>query len=222
MQRSGSPSWRLSVNDSPQAISFALFVREALDLPVPSSPDTPPLRVAGKSHLEVGLSAAGRREAGEQWPAWWRRLVDVEFRTHKPMPPDGDMPTLMRERMADRQRVFDPPAFPELSDSPALQTAVLATFGEEFARRRAAGKGEQRRGERGFDWALIRDVADALLAEYAISPDRLDASVLMIDVPGHWYRIPQPGNAICSFELAADASAARSLIRAAFVSGLER
>lgn len=220
MQRVGSPSWRLSVNESPQTISVALFVREALDLPVPSSPDTPPRRVAGKAYREVDLSAAERQEAGEQWLAWWRELVDVEFLLHEAIPPDSDMPTLARDRMEHRQRVFDPPTFAALSESPALRTAVLTTFEEELARRKEAGPGA--RGERGFDWALIRDVADTLIAEYAINPDRLDASLLMIDVPGRWYRIPRPGTAVCSVELTTDAHAAKGVLREAFISGLER
>lgn len=221
MERVGSPSWRLSVNDSPQSISVALSVREALDLPVPASPDTPPRRVAGKVHREVGLSDAERREAGEQWLAWWRRLVDVEFRTHRPMPmpTEGDIHTLVRGRMAERQQVFDPPTFAALSESPALRTAVLAIFEKEFVRR-ATDERRYVRGQRGFDWALTRDVTDELIAEFAVSPDRLDASVMIIDVPGHWYRIPRPGTAVCSLELTADAQASKRLLREVFVSGL--
>jgi len=214
MHRAGSPSWRLSVNDSPQTTSFALFVREALDLPVPPSPDTPPRRSSGKAYREVGLSAAERQQAGEQWLAWWRRLMKVDFRTHAPMPTEGDVHALIRARVAEREQVFDPPTFSALSDSPALQTAAVAVF-EDFTRHSS-------RGRRGFDATLTRDVADALIAELNLSPDRLDASVLTIDVPGHWYRIPGPGTAICSLDLAADPQAAEKLLRAVFVSGLER
>ena len=221
MHRAGSSSWRLSVNDSPQTTSFALFVREALDLPVPPSPDTPPRRGAGKAHREVNLSAAERQEAGEQWLAWWCRLVDVDFRTHAPMPTEGDIHALIRARMAERQRVFDPPTFSALSDSPALQTVALAAF-EDFNRQNGTRERRNPRGQRGFDATLTRDVADALIAELSISPDRLDASVLTIDVPGHWFHIAGPGTAICSLDLASDAQAAESLLRAVFVSGLER
>lgn len=221
MHRAGSPSWRLSVNDSPQTTSFALFVREALDLPVPPSPDTPPRRAAGKTHREVDLSAAERREAGEQWLAWWRRLVDVDFRTHAPVPTGGDIRVLIHARMAEKQEVFDPPDFAALSDSPALQTAALAAF-EDFTRQNDTHERRNSRGRRGFDAKLTHDVTEALIAELTISPDRLDASVLTIDVPGHWFRIPGPGTAICSLELATDAQAAEKLLRAVFVSGLER
>lgn len=214
MHRAGSPSWRLSVNDSPQTTSFALFVREALDLPVPPSPDTPPRRGSGKAYCEVDLSAAERQLAGEQWLAWWRRLVEVDFRTHAPMPTEGDAHALIRARVAEREQVFDPPTFAALSDSPALRTAAIAAF-KDFTR-------QSPRGRRGFDATLTRDVADALIAELDISPDRLDASVLTIDVPGNWYRIPRPGTAICSLDLATDAQAAQRLLRAVFVSGLER
>lgn len=219
MHRAGSPSWRLSVNDSPQTTSFALFVREALDLPVPPSPDTPPRRGSGKAYCEVDLSAAERQLAGEQWLAWWRRLVEVDFRTHAPMPTEGDVHALIRARVAEREQVFDPPTFAALSESPALRTAVLAIFEKEFVRR-ATDERRYVRGQRGFDWALTRDVTDELIAEFAVSPDRLDASVMIIDVPGHWYRIPRPGTAVCSLELTADAQASKRLLREVFVSGL--
>jgi hypothetical protein len=209
------------VNDSPQTTSFALFVREALDLPVPPSPDTPPRRNAGKAHREVDLSASERQEAGEQWLAWWRRLVDVDFRTHAPMPTEGDIPALIRARVTERETVFDPPAFSALSDSPALQTAVVAAF-EDFRQSNSSDKRVHTRGQRGFDATLPRDVAEALIAELNISPDRLDASVLTIDVPGHWSHIPGPGTAICSLDLATDPEAAKRLLRAVFASGLER
>ena len=188
---------------------------------MPPSPDTPPRRSAGKAHSEVNLSAPERQEAGEQWLAWWCRLVDVDFRTHAPMPTEGDMPALIRARMAEQDGVFDPPTFSALSDSPALQTAALAAY-EDFNRQDDTRDHLNPHVNRGFDAALTRDVADALIAELGISPDRLDASVLTIDVPGRWFHIPGPGTAVCSLELATDTQAAERLLRTVFASGLER
>jgi hypothetical protein len=54
-----------------------------------------------------------------------------------------------------------------------------------------------------------------------MSPDRLDASVLVIDVPGRWSHIPRPGAAVCTTDVAADPRAAQRLLRAVFTSGLE-
>ncbi|NUS15340.1 MAG: hypothetical protein HOY69_28775 [Streptomyces sp.] len=53
-----------------------------------------------------------------------------------------------------------------------------------------------------------------------MSPERLDASLLLIDVPGHWHHITRPGAAVCSATLTSDPPAAESMLRAVFASAL--
>jgi hypothetical protein len=53
-----------------------------------------------------------------------------------------------------------------------------------------------------------------------VSPDRLNASLLLIDVPGPWYHIPRPGAAVCSSDFGTDLHA-ETVIRAVFLSGLD-
>ncbi|WP_034262761.1 hypothetical protein [Actinospica robiniae] len=220
MQRLGTPSWRLSVHADSSSVRFALYLRDRFDLPVPPSPDAPP-RDERVSRDEAGLPDADRREAGPQWLAWWRRLVDAEFRVHAPIPPDVEPSTLARERIAERQSVYDPPSFEALRASPVLRAAALALFDAEHGpATSSAAVPRHRDGPEGFAWNLTRDVATALAAEHGVSPDRLDAAVLLIDVPGHWYHIPRPGTAVCTTGVATDPSAAESLLRAVFTSNL--
>ncbi|HEX4787476.1 MAG TPA: hypothetical protein VH372_03375 [Actinospica sp.] len=220
MQRLGSPSWRLSVTANPHTIAVALFVRESLDLPVPPSPYTPPRCGERIPHREVDFSDAARQEAGRQWLAWWCQLVDVEFLLHPPIPPAGDEHALARRQLAELQRVFDPPAFEALSASPALRTAVLATFDDARGHGSAPEARQRRHVEARFDRQLTRDLVAALIAEHGVSPDRLNASLLLIDAPVHWHHITRPGAAICSTAITTDPSAAESLLRAVFTSGL--
>lgn len=221
MRHLGSPSWRLRVNDSADIIDAALLVRECLDLPVPPSPCTPPRRGGRVPHREAVLPDSAREDAGRQWLSWWRRLVDVTLLPDTPAPLGEDPRTRAHRRIAARQRVFDPPLFEALSAGPALRTAVLAVIDDAGEWQRTAGvAGRRGRGESRLDWALTRDVAAALAAEHGVSPDRLDASLLLIDVPGRWYHVTRPGAAVCSVTTATDPSTANSLLRAVFTSGL--
>lgn len=220
MRRLGSPSWRLSVHAESSAIGFALFLRDCLDLPIPPSPDAPP-RDERIARRVAQLPETARQEAGPQWLVWWRRLVETEFRVHAPIPFDVDPNALARERIGERQKVYDPPTFDALTASPALRTAALAVFDGPPGPTPFAEADRHRGAGRQFAWELTRDVAEALVLEHGVSPDRIDAAVLLIDVPGLWHHIPRPGAAVCTSGTAADPAAAESLLRAVFTSGLE-
>ena len=221
MHRLGPPSWRLSVHTDSSPVRFALFLRDRFDLPVPPSPDAPP-RDERVARDEAGLAESERREAGPQWLTWWRRLVETEFRVHAPIPAGIEPSTLARRRIAERQSVYDPPAFEALRASPVLRSAALALFdGARGPATSSTDAPQHRGGGKGFPWNLTRDVATTLATEHGVSPDRLDAAVLLIDVPGFWYHIPRPGTAVCTTSVAADPAAAESLLRAVFISNLE-
>lgn len=219
MHRLGTPSWRLSVHADSSSIRFALLVRDCLDLPVPPAPDAPP-RDERVPRREAGLPNGAREEAGPQWLAWWRRLVEAEFRAHAPIPADAEPDVLARQRIAERRSVYDPPTFDALSASPALHRAALAVF-ESAPEPTSSTNAPQHQGRKQFTWDLTRDVATALAEEHDVSPDRLDTAVLLIDVPGFWYHIPRPGAAVCTIGVADDPSAAEGLLRAVFTSSLE-
>lgn len=224
MQLVGSPSWRLSL-DSPQTLDIALFVRDSVGLFPPPSDEVPPVLAARISDHTAVLTDAARIEAGEQWLGWWRRLIAHET-APRPSPVAGDEQAAQWQRHLDEyQRVMDPPDFESLADLPALRTAVVTTFGAASgwlnATRRPA-TGSLATGPLHPDQALVRDVAQEVIAAHGVSPDQLDAAIAVLDVADTWSYLAGPGVIFCSANVIRDPATARALLREAFVSSLGR
>jgi len=79
MFRRGKSSWRFST-DANGLLHAALFVRDALDLPVTSEPAIPPPLDGDIPELRDRISAGARIDAAAAWPAWWDTLVRFEVR----------------------------------------------------------------------------------------------------------------------------------------------
>ena len=215
MRLDGAPSWRLSL-DNPQGLHIALFVRDAVGLVTPPSHGVPPMLAAEIPDHTAALADTGRAEAGGQWLAWWHRLVTHEIAPHYSPAVDEDA---WRRRAAEYQRVVDPPDFESLAGLPALRTAVVATFGaarewSNALKRRVAGSPP-------FEHSLVRDVAQEIITERGVSPDELDAAVMVLDVAGAWSYLAGPGAMCCSATTLGDPATARALFREAFVSALD-
>jgi hypothetical protein len=74
MYRHESASWRFE-QDNTQFLQLALFVRDAVQLPVAKSTAIPP-RLAGEVPDHAAAVGSGERDAAaEQWAAWWDRLL---------------------------------------------------------------------------------------------------------------------------------------------------
>ena len=121
--------------------------------------------------------------------------------------------------MAEReQEIFDPPEFRSLADTPALRSAVVATFDDAVAWTNRPGRGGQQ--EHGlFAWRLIRDTAESTAAELGIPVGDLDAVVHVLNVAGSWSHLAGPGCGICSVTMPDDPQAARLLLHDVFASG---
>jgi hypothetical protein len=110
MHRHGSGSWRFGHGDMGY-LHTALFVRDAARLPVPPAVDIPP-RLAAEVPDYAGVLLPGERPAaGQQWVAWWHRLVGQAAREARqsaiPLPADtdpDDLEALIRHRFGDRKR----------------------------------------------------------------------------------------------------------------------
>lgn len=110
VELAGSSSWRIEV-DEPQVLVVASFVRDAAGLRPEVDPANPPLEPAvapGPGGSEGDAAAA----ASAQWAAWWPRLL---------------------ERGAAALRDLEPPDFPALAGTPALQDLVRARFDDAVA-----------------------------------------------------------------------------------------
>jgi hypothetical protein len=161
------------------------------------------------------LTDAARIEAGEQWLGWWRRLIAYESAPGPSGVTDEEIVAQGRRRIAEYRRVMDPPDFESMADLPALRTAVVATC------RATSGWLSATRRSAGIDHAMVRDVAEEVIAEHGVSPDRVDATVHVLDVTGAWSYLARPGQVFCSLGVANDPVAGRALLREAFVSGLD-
>jgi hypothetical protein len=218
MRVKGSASWRLSL-DNPQSLDIALFVRDSVGLVAPPSPEVPPLLALRTSDHTAVLTDAARIEAGGQWLGWWRRLIAFEISPRPSPGSDEEWVAQSRRSLDEYQRVMDPPDFDSMADLPALRTAAATTFnaatGWLSATRRPATRPPL------LDQTLLRDVVQEVIAAHGVSPDRLDAAVLVLDVAGAWQYLARPGAVFCSTSTFNDPVAVRSLLREAFVSGLD-
>jgi hypothetical protein len=218
MRLKGSASWRLSL-DNPQTLDIALFMRDSVGLVPPPSPDVPPVLAVRVSDHTAVLTDAARIEAGGQWLGWWRRLIAHES-TPRPVPAgtEEEMVAQSRRRLDEYQRVMDPPDFESMADLPALRTAAVATCmaasGWLTATRRPGT------GPLLLDHALVRGVVEEIIAEHGVSPDQLDAAVLVLNVAGAWSYLARPGAVCCSVGVINDPVAARAVLREAFITGL--
>jgi hypothetical protein len=215
MQLKGAPSWRLSVGDGHSVEQFMLFVRDAAMLQVPSDPVVPP-QLLGTVARTIEFDPDEQRGVGAQWLSWWRDAVGLAVTRHHQNGQEGGRPN-GRQRIADLQAVSDPPLFTALSERLALQRAARASI-EEFrlwpstTRRRVttARPAEQ------LEWALMKQVAEDVAFDHAVSLDRVRATITVLPVEGLWWRQIAPGVVFCSSAAVADRGTAHALLREAF------
>jgi hypothetical protein len=222
MHRQGSSSWRFGHGDMGY-LHTALFVRDAVRLPVASSADVPP-RLARDVPDYSGLLPPGERAAaGRQWVIWWRRLVGQAAREARqswtPLPaaidPD-DFEAHIQHRFAGREDVFDPPDFRSLADMQPLRSAVAATF--EFSLAQSGSQpGNGAEPER-FAWPLVRDAAERAAADLGLPVGDVKGYADVLEVEGLWSYLAGPGCALCSAAVACDPPAAAALLREVFSS----
>ena len=130
--------------------------------------------------IEPELSADERAEMSAAWLDWWRRFIRVEGATER-----GEFARVAdREVGRARQRaavfaVFDPPEFATLADSPPLQRAARQVCNQALQWRsehRAVAP------DRKSAWLAQKAVAESVIEEYQVSPSRVSAGVIVLDV----------------------------------------
>jgi hypothetical protein len=196
-----------------------LFIRDAWGLQ-PSGADVPPPLVGGLPRIEPELSADQRAEMSAAWLDWWRRFIHVEGATERGEFARG----VDGEAVRSRQRaavfaVFDPPEFATLAGSPPLQRAARQVCNQALQWRtehRAVAP------DRRSAWLAQKSVAESVIEEYQVSPGRVCAGVLVLDVEGPWSNIPEPGILLCSSEFFADHDVFLPALKRTFETGLRR
>jgi hypothetical protein len=225
MQRAGGESWRVGIGGA-QTVHSLLVVRDMCRL-APSGADVPPPLLGDLPTIDFDLDSEEREEMSAGWLNWWRRSVHVEGAIQR-----GEF-----ARTADsnegraRQRTavfeaFDSPDFASLADSPALQDAsrrvcdqALRWENERRGRPRPHGRESH---ERKTAWLAQKSVAESVIEEDQVNPDRVCAGVIVLAVTGQWSNIPEPGVLLCSEEFFADGELFLPALKMTFETGLRR
>ena len=196
-----------------------LFIRDAWRLE-PSGADVPPALVGHLPEIEPELSAPERAEMSAAWLDWWRRFIQVEGATER-----GDYARVADSDAGRAQQraavfaVFDPPEFATLADSPSLQKAARQVCNQALqwkVEHRAVAP------DRKSAWLAQKAVAESVIEEYQVSPSRVSAGVIVLDVSGPWSHIPEPGVLLCSSEFFVDSELFLPALKRTFETGLRR
>lgn len=221
MQVAGTTSWRFAESARDAVPHVALFVRDALALPVAPGPAVPPPLAGTVPDRHGLLSSDERDEAGRQWTDWWTALLGVEV--HRQEPPDPDHPASWQVQRARHDRAGSPPDPAALADRPALRRAVVATSPEAHRWVDRLWDVEDRDGRGGcFPYRLVRQVAEDVAFDRRVDVGAVRASAVVLEVEGSWWHLPAPGAVVCSREATAEPRTAHLVLRQAFESGLRR
>lgn len=213
MSEVGVPSWRFEESEG-DLLALALAVRDACGLPVPGGPAVPPPLVDALP--AVGdLTAEERQEAARQWAVWWADLVQLVVRR---IDSGRDDPPDLASWAADRATVGAPPDFAGLVDRPELRRAVRATVAALDTRPDRPPAAPLAT----FAYDLVRQVAEDVAFDRAVSPDRVTGAAVVLDVRGPWWHEAGTGVVLCSRAAAQDPAAAHQVLRRAYESGLRR
>ena len=222
MHLRGSSSWQFGHGDMGY-LHTALVVRDAAQLRVPPSADVPPPLAGDVPEADV-LPPGERAAAGQQWVAWWHRLIGQAIREARqsvtPLPPGtdpDDFEDRIPHRFAGQKDVFDPPDFASLADMEQLQSAAVATFG--VPRGSSRYQPDSAEEPERFAWPVVRDAAESTAADLGISVGEVTGYAHVLEVEGFWSYLAGPGCALCSAAVACDPLAAARLLREVFRSG---
>ena len=194
-----------------------LYVRDACRL-TPSGPDVPPPLIGEVQVLELNLSPAKHSEVSQAWLEWWRRYIHVQGQIEL-----GH--NFGASRSADRihaignaiSSVFDPfEGFESLEDSPLLKDAAVKTWRQGAEWFELYGTRRNRHG-----LTLPLTVAESVIRDKRVSPERVRAAVLIFGVIGKWSNLLEPGLLLCTEETYADESLFATELKRTFESGIE-
>jgi hypothetical protein len=221
VQLAGSASWQFAESDRDDLPHVALFIRDAVALPVPPGPLVPPPLTGDVPDLRGLHSPQDRQEAGLQWVDWWASVIGSVLAEHQAVP-GPDLDTTWQALAARRERAGSPPDFAALADRPALHRVVAETFPEahRWVSRLGFEHREQPHGR--FAYRLVRQVAEDVAFDRSVNVGDMRASAIVLEVEGSWWHLLAPGTVLCSKAAAAEPSTAQLVLRRAFESGPNR
>jgi hypothetical protein len=218
VQLEGIRSWRFQVSAGDQLPHVALFVREAVGLPVAAGPAVPPRLAGSVPNRRDLLDEDERQIAGHQWTSWWEAVLGVGADAQEASRTDLTGLPDLRTRL---EQAGSPPDYAALLDRPALRHAVVETFLE--AHRWVDSRRLGRRGQREapFPHRLVAQVAEDVAFDRSVDIGDMQGRAVLLHVEGSWWHLFAPGAVVCSMEAAAQPDQAELILRRAFESGLQ-
>ncbi len=209
MKSVDSKSWILSTAND-QAVHVWLYVRDVFRLEAISA-EVPPSLDDIDLVPDVEMSSSERNDLSLAWLLWWRRLIHATGANHLGSQ-DGDQ----LARIVTRRPIFDWfDGFESLADFPTLRSAAQRTWKQGIEWTNAHAAKTLRR-----DWAIPKNVAELVMQEHQVPPERVRAAVLVMAVKGEWSFISDPGVLLCSEETFFDDALFAVELKRTFESGL--
>ncbi len=175
---------------------------------MPPHPSVPPPLI-GLPENHSSLSNDVRVEAGREWLDWWERVLLFETRNTR-----SSVSALRGKGLLGRRDIFDWPELRALASWPSLWRAAVETGGAARTFRPATPPGTRSLA------VDVRAVAEGLIEQLEVSPDRLRAGVVVLGVEGSWWYSPSPGALVCSIAVSQDGAQMASLLRSVLQAGL--
>jgi len=200
----GTSSWRIAV-DYGNALNAACYVRDVGGVPLGDDLSVPPRLM----HLSVGAPSPVALEAAPAWHRWWTSLASApraDLRSgSSPGPEERDSSTALTLLLDQLQGEADAWSSDLARRHPAPSLPPYAPV-EDLQRRQE----------------LHRQVAEEVIGDYAVTPDRVTARVELIWSGGPWTHQPSRGALLCSIATWMNEGAYRSALKATFERGLAR
>jgi hypothetical protein len=220
VQRIDADSWRLSTNFGNATLHAALFIRDAFHLKPDDDADLPPRLTGDVPNLSSLVPGFDPYEAAFAWPVWWERAVEYEgavaLGEFRESVHQGDF----REMALARAKVFDPPGFASMKDFPSLQSLARAAHREALQWSKYHSSRANPALQRGTRASVVSKVVWETCASLHLTPSRLSATIVVLDVEGSWKSLPRPGLLLSSATVLRKESLFEEYLREAFLENL--
>lgn len=214
MQRAKVDSWRLRTSIGNSTLHAALYLRDAFHLK-PEDESTIPPRLSGDvPDLTSQSLSIDTPEASKAWAAWWERALLHESAVARGDFAEDVQVGNLRALSAARARVYDPPAFVSMAETPALQALA------HLAHREALAWSKYHSPRLEVDDDVVAGVVWEMCASLHVNPAQLDATVIVLDVEGTWSAVSESGVLLCSPAVLRKDSAFEECLREVFLEGL--
>jgi hypothetical protein len=190
--RANAESWRITSAVASATLHATLFLRDAFHLKPDDESVIPPRLVGEVPDLSALVSNLDVREAAIAWTPWFERALDFECDSLVESPEVGT------SRDRDRAGFFDPPEFASLWAWPALRSVARAAHREALRWSKFHATWSNDALRHALRDSAVASVAWETCAALHVSPSRIRASILVLDVEGEWTTYPRPGLLVCS------------------------